>query len=265
MDFADRIKIELPYLRRYGRALTGSQTKGDDLAVATLERILQDRSAFDDDPLVKVGLYRCFRDIWIKAIDKTPTDPDQLAARVQIHLSRLSKNTREALLLSSLEDFSDAEVSHIMDIPTSEVTTLIATAHLEMANVTTGKVLIIEDESLIAMDLESIVTQIGHQVTGLARTRDEAVKLGRQTPPDLILSDIQLADNSSGIDAVGDLLSALGDVPVIFITAFPERLLTGQRPEPTFLITKPYREDQIETAVSQALFFSSTQVLRLAT
>ena len=82
--------------------------------------------------------------------------------------------------------------------------------------------------------------------------------------PDLILSDIQLADGSSGIDAVNELLGSLGDIPVIFITAFPERLLTGDRPEPAFLISKPYSEEQVRSAVSQAMFFASTEGLGAA-
>ena len=51
------------------------------------------------------------------------------------------------------------------------------------------------------------------------------------------------------------------DVPVIFITAFPERLLTGNKPEPAFLIAKPYTEEQVRSAVAQAMFFSSTETL----
>jgi len=111
------------------------------------------------------------------------------------------------------------------------------------------------------MDLQSIVSHMGHAITGVARTRTEAVALGKAERPDLILADIQLADNSSGIDAVNDLLKALGDIPVIFITAFPERLLTGEKPEPAFLITKPYSEEQVRLAASQAMFFSSTETL----
>ena len=130
-----------------------------------------------------------------------------------------------------------------------------------MADSTSGSVMIIEDEAIIAMDIESIVAEMGHRVTGIARTRDEAVKLGKADVPDLILADIQLADNSSGIDAVNDLLNELGMRPVIFITAFPERLLTGDKPEPAFLISKPYSVDQVVSAVSQAMFFSSTETL----
>jgi hypothetical protein len=64
-----------------------------------------------------------------------------------------------------------------------------------------------------------------------------------------------LADGSSGIDAVNDILKT-STVPVIFITAFPERLLTGDRPEPAFLVSKPFNPDMVKALISQALFFN---------
>jgi hypothetical protein len=69
-----------------------------------------------------------------------------------------------------------------------------------------------------------------------------------------VLADIQLADGSSGIEAVNDILGISG-VPIVFITAYPERLLTGERPEPTFLITKPFAPENVKAITSQALFF----------
>ena len=149
-----------------------------------------------------------------------------------------------------------------MQIEGGEAEQLVGLARQEMADAVSGRVLIIEDEAIIAMDLESIVADLGHRVTGVARTRDAAIDLAKKDTPDLVLADIQLADNSSGIDAVHDILKELGDRPVIFITAFPERLLTGERPEPAFLISKPYSEEQVRSAVSQAMFFSSTETLK---
>ena len=69
-----------------------------------------------------------------------------------------------------------------------------------------------------------------------------------------MLADIQLADGSSGLEAVNEILTTI-TVPVIFITAYPERLLTGQKPEPTFLITKPFQPETVKAVISQALFF----------
>jgi CheY-like chemotaxis protein len=116
-------------------------------------------------------------------------------------------------------------------------------------------VLIIEDEPLIAMELEQIVRSLGHEIAGIATTHEDAVAAFEDTDAGLVLADIQLADGSSGIDAVQDIL-ARAPVPAIFITAFPERLLTGGRVEPTFLISKPFRENTVRAAISQSLLFT---------
>ena len=116
------------------------------------------------------------------------------------------------------------------------------------------RILIVEDDPFIAMDIEEMVESLGHRVVGIARTQTEAVALFAKARPKMVLADIQLADGSSGIDAVNDILRT-ASVPVIFITAFPERLLTGERPEPTFLVTKPFNPDMVKALISQALFF----------
>ncbi|MEE4189678.1 MAG: response regulator [Roseobacter sp.] len=263
VDFSDQIASQLPYLRRYARALTGAQSSGDSYAIATLEALLEDRSIFENNDVpIKVGLFKCFHAIW-SSTGASVTEPESdVSGRAQDLLAALTPNTREALLLSTIEDFSIADISVIMDIGRDEVRSLIETARKDMEKSVLGRILIIEDEPIIAADLSAIVTDLGHTVTAVARTRTEAVQKGADDKPDLILADIQLADNSSGIDAVNDLLTALGDTPVIFITAFPERLLTGTRPEPAFLIAKPYKEAQVQSAVSQAMFFASTESLK---
>ena len=117
--------------------------------------------------------------------------------------------------------------------------------------------LIIEDEPLISMQLEDLVRGLGHDICGTAATRTQAQQVVAEKTPGLVLADIQLADGSSGLDAVDDILS-IGSVPVIFITAYPERLLTGDRPEPTYLVTKPFQEATVRAAISQALFFNAS-------
>ena len=179
----------------------------------------------------------------------------------QSHLSALTPNSREALLLNTIEGFNLAQVAQIMGLSEEEAAGLVDVALREMEAAVTGSVLVIEDEAIIAMDIAAIVEGMGHRVTDNARTHTEAVQMAAAQRPDLILADIQLADNSSGIQAVNDILAQFGDIPVIFITAFPERLLTGERPEPAFLINKPYTEEQVRSAVSQAMFFSSTETL----
>ena len=260
-DFVAQIAQNLPFLRRYARALTGSQTSGDNYAAATLEAMLETPDIVDRSVDPKVALFGAFHAIWSSSGAPVDKGGSGAFAKAQAHLAKLTRNTREALLLHTVEEFRTGQVAQIMGLPEAEAEELIAIAQREIADSILGKVMIIEDEAIIAMDLQSIVASMGHAITGVARTRTEAVELGKAERPDLILADIQLADNSSGIDAVNDLLAALGDVPVIFITAFPERLLTGEKPEPAFLITKPYSEEQVRLAASQAMFFSSTETL----
>lgn len=262
-NVAEEVGSYLPYLRRYARALTGSQSSGDQYAIATLEAILQNPATLKDFGSIKTALFGTFHSIWRSSGSPVDQNETGLRARAQKHLSRLTENTREALLLNTIEGFSETDIAEIMQTEIPEVHHLLEVARTEMAVSVAGRVMVIEDEAIIALDLKSIVTDIGHQVVGIARTRDEAVKMGVREKPDLILADIQLADNSSGIDAVKDLLKNHRDVPVIFITAFPQLLLTGERPEPAFLISKPYKEEQVRSAVSQAMFFSTTKELEL--
>ena len=251
----------LPYLRRYARALTGSQKTGDAYAAATLEALLTDRSVFELGLDHKVALFRTFHTIWNSSGAPIDDTEEGIAKRAQTHMAKLTTNTREALLLHTVEDFSADDIALIMEISAQEANSLIDIAHREMEDSITGRIMVIEDEAIIAMDIQDIIADMGHAVTGVARTHSEATALAVVERPDLILSDIQLADGSSGIDAVNDILKAAGDIPVIFITAFPERLLTGERPEPAFVITKPYSEEQVRSAVSQAMFFATTETL----
>jgi len=260
-DFSDVVGQELPYLRRYARALTGRQETGDTYAVATLEALLSDRSSFDGTSSPRVALFRAFHVIWSSSGGPVDTPASRLEERAQQHLARLTPNTREALLLHTIEEFRFDQIAEIMRIGQQEAEELVRLGLEEMGRSIVGRALIIEDEAIISMDLQSIVTGMGHFVTGVARTRAEAVRFATDEPPHLILADIQLADNSSGIDAVSEIIGATGEVPTIYITAFPERLLTGEKHEPAFLISKPYTEEQVRSAVSQAMFFASTETL----
>ena len=258
--FATAVGASLPHLRRYARALTGSQETGDSLAAQTLEALISDPAAAAElDP--KIALFKAFHQVWTRAGTPLSEPSSPMEARAQDHMAQLTPLTREALLLHAIEGFLPQEIGQIMGVTPETAAELIDTAIREMEDSVAGRVMVIEDEAIIAMDISAIVREMGHRVTGIARTRSEAVRMAMDTRPDLVLADIQLADNSSGIDAVNDILQEFQDLPVIFITAFPERLLTGARPEPAFLITKPYSEEQVRSAVSQAMFFASTETL----
>lgn len=261
-NMSQLISAQVPYLRRYARALTGSQQFGDSYCAATLEVLLADPSIVDLAELgPRVGLFAVFHRMWTGAGAPVMDQNSGLAPSALTRLARLQSDTREALLLNSVEEFSVDDIARIMKTSTVTVQSLLLEARENVRDTMAGRIMIIEDEAIIALDLGDILRDLGHEITGIAGTHAAAVDLAAKTKPDMILADIQLADNSSGIDAVQDILKSAGDLPVIFVTAFPERLLTGTRPEPTFLITKPYTPDQIRTAVAQAMFFSSADPL----
>lgn len=256
MTQAASIAPHLPFLRRYARALTGSQTTGDAYVRATLEAVLARADALGDGA-ARVGLYRLFHVIWSGTAGKQdvesadPATPDE-------RLQALAPSNREALLLTSLEGFGRSDVASILGKSEADVEREIAEAQLAIEQQLASRVLIIEDESIIALHLENMMRELGHEVVGIAATRDDAVRQALARRPGLVLADVRLADGSSGIDAVADILRGF-DVPVIFITAYPERLLTGERMEPTYLITKPFLPETVKAAVGQALFFHGSK------
>ena len=194
-------------------------------------------------------------------VNLRPEGPTGRTTAIDRKLESITPLPRQAFLLCAVEGFSPTEAAQILNADVAKVDQLIDIAGREIAAQVATDVLIIEDEPMIAMDLESIVEGLGHRVTSVARTHGEAVKAVDQHKPGLVLADIQLADGSSGLDAVNEMLGTFA-VPVIFITAYPDRLLTGERPEPAFLITKPYQPDTVKAIVSQALFFERHAHLR---
>ena len=256
MSVSSTIASHVPFLRRFARALTGAQQSGDAYVAATLESILADRSLFDADLNPRIALYRIFLHTW-QAIPTNLTldrPASEAEAAVTRNLGAIPVAPRIAFLLSAVESFSTAEIAQTLDCTEAEAVDLIDQAGRGIATQIRTKVLIIEDEPLIALDLQYLVEQLGHEVTTTARTHTEAVRAAMKGNPGLILADIQLADGSSGLEAVNEILGSL-EAPVIFITAFPERFLTGRAPEPAFLIAKPFSAESVKAVISQALFF----------
>ncbi|MBA4209268.1 MAG: response regulator [Parvibaculum sp.] len=260
MSLADQIAPLLPHLRRYGRALTGTQKAGDAYVRTLLEAIIADDTILDRSLDPRVALYRAFHAIWSSAKVNIvePGNATGVEGVVSKRLAHVTPINRQALLLTAMEGFSNQEAATVLGTGAPDVASMVDAALKEIDAQIATTVLIIEDEPIISMDLEQIVRELGHDVMATVVTRDEAVSAISKRRPGLVLADIQLADGSSGIDAVKDIFARFS-VPVIFITAYPERLLTGERPEPTFLITKPFLQSTVKAAIGQALFFSEQE------
>ncbi len=255
MSVSQSIAPHLPSLRRFARALSGSQESGDAYVVALLEALVENPSIFPSKIDSKIALYQIFLKIWnsvdANAFPNFKFEKSELVRGLQT----LTPRSRQAFLLLSVEGFDAEAIAQILETDHEDVSALIAAADHEIANqLEPADILIIEDEPLTAAHLEELVQSLGHEVTGVARTHRDALLLAHNRKPDLILSDIQLADGSSGVEAVNEILGEL-EAPVIFVTGHPEMLLTGEKPEPTFLIAKPFNAETVKAVIGQALFF----------
>jgi CheY-like chemotaxis protein len=256
MSMSRTLAPHLPYLRRYARALTGSQESGDAYVRAALTALLAGEQALGDDVPSRVGLYRLFHRIWSSAGAglEDASGVHEGGEGPESRLLSLSAEHRAALLLTAVESFNLDEAGTILDESPDSVEEAIIEAQRSIESDLASQVLIIEDEPIIALDLENLITELGHEVVATAATRDQAVELALKTKPGLILADINLGEGGSGLDAVSRILDSF-DIPVIFVTAYPEKLLTGERPEPTYLIAKPFLPEAVQATVGQALFF----------
>jgi CheY-like chemotaxis protein len=253
MTLAAMIAPQLPYLRRYARALSGSQGSGDACVVAMLEALVEDPGLFEATGDSRMATYRAFTRIW-NALPSNGSQPKAPEGRFE----KLTPLPRQAFLLTAVEGFTPDQAARVLGCQPAAFSRLLETAGCEIGAQVAAEVLIIEDEPLIALDLEQLVIGLGHAVAGIARTRREAVDLANRFRPGLVLADVHLADGSSGVQAVNDIQKTF-DVPVVFITAHPELLLTGERSEPAFLIAKPFNEDMVRAVISQALFFHARE------
>jgi DNA-directed RNA polymerase specialized sigma24 family protein/CheY-like chemotaxis protein len=255
-----QIVQHLPYLRRYARALTGSQSVGDEYIRGCLETLLLEPDFIAADTSVPVQLFKLFH----RFADTLETSTDEIAGladpverRIGERLVALAPVDRQALLLVHQEGFSQAEAAAILSLEPDEVGQRIDDAWANLKRQPPTSVLIIEDEPVIALDVAESVKSLGHKVSGMASRASQAIAMAKAVPPGLVLADIQLKDGSTGITAVREILKSI-EVPVVFVTAFPERLLTGEALEPAFVVTKPFDATTLKVAISQALFFAKT-------
>ena len=263
-DLSLEIAKRLPYLRRYARALTGAQERGDRYIRVCLEVLLKEPHRVSLDGDIRVQLYSLFHEVWapIGGGERSASLTDLPAAAhrsVEAKLEALAPRERQMLLLTSLEGFSIQQATAILKLSMPEASDLLARAWEQVNQQLATSVLVIEDEPIIALDIAGIVRDLGHSVVGIAASQGEAIAMARAKRPGLVLADIHLGEGGSGLSAVNEILKSI-DVPVIFVTAYPERLLTGERPEPTYLVTKPFEPDTLKATIFQALSFAPAAV-----
>lgn len=249
---AQQIPGVLPALRRYARAVSGSRATGDRWIAACLERLLRDAAAIRPGDDVKFEMFRLLHQCMDIAGGARATAEDLPRDRLEREILALAPTDRQILLLVTLEGFSLERAAKLTGLRAGEAEARLAAARRRVGATLQARVLIIEDEPIVAMDLVTVVRNAGHISTGVASTNRRALELARDRAPDLILADVRLRSGDSGIAAIREILRA-GALPVIFVTGYPERVLTREGIEPSLLVPKPFDPEVLGRAINQAV------------
>ncbi len=118
-----------------------------------------------------------------------------------------------------------------------------------------NRILIVEDEALVAADIKDRLTRKGYRVVGVAETGEQAVASARELKPDLVLSDIRLAGEMDGIEAADCIRREL-NTPVVFLTAHGDRPTTqrAEAADPFGYVLKPFHDEELQTAIEIAQY-----------
>ncbi len=118
-----------------------------------------------------------------------------------------------------------------------------------------ARILVVDDEAIITMQLEERLSAMGYTVAGMAASGEDAVEKARRLRPDLVLMDIVMPGKMNGIEAAGTIISEL-DIPVVFVTSFADdRMIeNAKKVRPYGYIIKPFNELEIKAAIEVALF-----------
>ncbi|SFQ16621.1 response regulator [Tranquillimonas alkanivorans] len=116
------------------------------------------------------------------------------------------------------------------------------------------KIMIVEDDALLALDLRGMCEDLGHQVLGLARSADEADRAASRLRPDVLLTDMELADSSDGVEVVHALRTRFPNLLVAFVTAVsdPAALARIDAVRPDAILNKPVTGERLECALHRA-------------
>lgn len=245
----------VPYLRRHARLLTGSQVIGDEFVRLCLELVVEEPQWLAGDDL-RVQLFRAFHAAWSKVHqtigDTTAMGEVELVERVRQGLAGLPGPERRTLALIVVEEFTYEQTAYILGMSVGEVRQSVAKARNELLAKVSVPVLIIEDEQIVASDIARIVEDMGHRVAGTASHQQQSIALAGELKPGLVLADIRLEDEGDGIAAAQKILESYA-VPIVFVTGYPERLLTGGGLEPAFVVAKPFDSEALKVTIAHAL------------
>jgi len=242
------ISEQLSALRRYAGFLTGSDADGDTLVTAMLRRVLEGEVTLDAQAGLRIALFRALHDVWVPS---AATDEEGRRGHGTFP-PRMSPLERAALSLVRLEGFFAREAAYVLRMDVGEVERRLDRAERKLENALPRRILIVEDDLVLGMNLQELVASLGHRPIGPIATGGEAVRIAMREKPALILSDIKLRDGISGIEAVREIRHAM-DIPVIYVTGFPHRLHDRRLEPASYVVPKPYSDSLMKSFITSTL------------
>lgn len=238
MGSAGETRTAIGRLKAYARAVVPEPGRADAIVAATLQEIESEL----DDGVLSSSPDRLFR-VFSAILNRDAGHGDDDAPKRMLG--------RQAVLLMSLESFDERQVAGILGLSEDVVRNLLARSAPDEGPAA-PTILVIEDEPILALELEDCLKANGYTRIIQARTRREAVANAAAARPDIVLADIVLADGESGVAAVNEILAERA-VPVVFVTAYPEEFFSAESPGPVVVISKPYQHATVAAAVRRAL------------
>lgn len=265
---ANELYDHLPFLRRYARALTGSTERGDDLVTRGVEVAMMAPSRFglDKGEGARLSLYALLH-LLFDEDRETGADDERHEGRpvasphpIERALATLPELYRRMYLLITLEELSQAEAAQVLHLTAADALVTLKEARERVRSALTQRVLVVEDNPVLAMEIGELVADMGHVVCGTAVNEQEALELLEAESPTLALLDVRLADGGSGVE-IARRLRRVRSLRTIFVTAFDGDLEELGARHLGQIVRKPFTNDAIRAAISRAVFMPTPVAL----
>jgi CheY-like chemotaxis protein/DNA-directed RNA polymerase specialized sigma24 family protein len=239
---------ELRNLRRYAFSLLGNRALSDRAVETALRSFKGRTSSANGHALLRIALYSKVTEAVRLCLAENNVSV-AVASGLHSRLLRLPWELRQVAALHGVMGLAYADVAAILDLREAAVRHLYSLS-LQRLGKRLPAVLIIEDEVLIARELQDIVTGLGLEVAGMARNRAEALHIAGRSKPQIILADYKLKDDT-GVDVVKAIRQTI-DASVIYVTAHPEAV-AAQGEMRDLIISKPFSVRAVQCAVETHL------------
>lgn len=196
----------------------------------------------------KFQVFSDFYDYWNAQEDGEAEALPFTDDRLRRFVPNLPPKEDQILLLCDFVGFSLKEAASLLHVSVEDAETLLTDGRKLTRDLPPMSVLILEDHGLIAQDLSDIVGETGLSVIGVASNEADAIRIARQNWPDIIVTDQMLEDGDTGLQAI-EKLRPDGEFAAIYVTAYPDEVLTGLDEEPAIIVAKPFKPEAIRAAL----------------